>query len=202
MNFIARISINCVLLLAPACLEAYAANPYLNAIDDKPHSVWFHGTQWGDGRFDDPDTNGEKVPLTAKVVTTRIAKTDWGGIYKIAFENIKPPGRKFKPDCYAVTDDYIFLINDIDVTVKSLSMSKTPPPYTKDFVRALNKGSLNFVDGLWTTEVKVKGDICTYNCHHNSGHYATLTWKKGVGLIGCASNYGAQADGYSLKVAK
>ena len=50
-----------------------------------------------------------------------------------------------------------------------------------------------------TTTLEVKGDECTYLTSHDSGHYAKLVWKKGVGLIEHASNYGAEKDGFRLK---
>ena len=34
---------------------------------------------------------------------------------------------------------------------------------------------------------------------HNSGHYTKFVWRKGVGLVEHASNYGAAKDGFHLK---
>jgi hypothetical protein len=58
------------------CVAGYAANPFLDARDDKPVSAKFRGTQWSD------DIGDQDIPLTARVVTTRIAKMPWGAISK------------------------------------------------------------------------------------------------------------------------
>ena len=57
-----------ILLAAPAL----AANPFLDAKDDKPVSANFRGTEWNDENI-----QGE-IPLTARVVTTRIGQMSWG----------------------------------------------------------------------------------------------------------------------------
>ena len=60
-----------------ASVYAHAANPFLNAPDDKPMSAKFRGTEWGD------EIQQEEIPLTARVLTTRVAKMPWGAIFKI-----------------------------------------------------------------------------------------------------------------------
>ena len=50
------------------CVAGYAANPFLNTPDDKPVSAKFRGTEWSD------DIGEQDIPLTARVVTTRMAK--------------------------------------------------------------------------------------------------------------------------------
>src|SRR5438552_10519678 len=57
--------------------SAYAANPFLAAPDDKPVTAEFRGTEWGD------NISQEEIPLTARLVTTRVAKMPWGAIFKI-----------------------------------------------------------------------------------------------------------------------
>src|SRR5215469_17363891 len=64
-------------------LSGYAANPFLDAKDDKPVSAKFSGTEWGD------EIQQEEIPLTARVVTTRLAKMPWGAIFKIEFTDLK-----------------------------------------------------------------------------------------------------------------
>ena len=59
--------------------SAFAANPLLDAKDDRPISADFRGTEWNDENID-----GE-IPLTARVVTTRIATMPWGAIFRIEF---------------------------------------------------------------------------------------------------------------------
>ena len=63
-----QIAIMSILLVAPA----FAANPFLDAKDDKPVSANFRGTEWNDENI-----QGE-IPLTARVITTRIAQMAWG----------------------------------------------------------------------------------------------------------------------------
>jgi len=64
-------------------LSAYGANPFLDARDDKPVSVNFRGTEWSD-EFPEHD-----IPVTARVITTRVAKMPWGAIFKIEFVDLK-----------------------------------------------------------------------------------------------------------------
>jgi hypothetical protein len=81
-------------------VPAYAANPFLDAPDDKPVSAKFRGTEWSD------DIGEETIPLTARVVTTRIAKMPWGAIFKIEFTDLKSHAekqREIRPDYFIVT---------------------------------------------------------------------------------------------------
>ena len=48
------------------CVSGYAANPFLDTPDDKPVSAKFRGTEWSD------DIGEQDIPLTARVVTTRV----------------------------------------------------------------------------------------------------------------------------------
>jgi len=64
-------------------VSIYAANPFLDAADDKPVSAKFRGTEWSD------DTPNQEIPLTARVITTRLAKMSWGAIFKIEFTDLK-----------------------------------------------------------------------------------------------------------------
>jgi hypothetical protein len=67
-----------LLLAAPA----FAANPFLDTKDDKPASVNVRGTEWD-------DEIGGDIPLTARMITTRIASMPWGAIFKIEFVDLK-----------------------------------------------------------------------------------------------------------------
>src|SRR5437870_6408077 len=99
-----RIGIAVCLLTA----SAYAANPFLDAKDDKPVSANFRGAEWGD------EIAQDEIALTARVVTTRIAKMSWGAIFKIEFVDLKSramQGRKLPPEYFIVTDDRIVLLN-------------------------------------------------------------------------------------------
>jgi hypothetical protein len=191
-----RIAIFTMSTLLPVCV--YAANPFLNAQDDKPASAKFRGTEWGD------EIQQEEIPLAARVVTTRVAKMPWGAIFKIEFTDLKsraPKKREIRPDYFIVTDDRIILLNeeDNDAAIKKISAMDKAPAFEQGDVRGITSGKLNYEDGPWTTTIEIKGDECTYLASHNSGHFTKIIWKKGVGLVEYASGYGAHADGYRLK---
>ena len=178
----------------------YGANPFLDAANEKPVSARFRGTEWGEGLTD-------KSPLTARVVTTRVATMAWGAIFKMEFLDIKSKGAKklkIRPDYYIVTDEQIILLNeeDSDAAAKKIEKMAAPPPFEPGNVYGITKGVTTHKDGPWETEIEVKGDICTYLSSHNSGHFTKRVWKKGVGLIEHASGYGAMAYGHRLKRAK
>jgi hypothetical protein len=179
-------------------VSAYAANPFLDARDDKPVSAKFRGTEWSN------DTSNEEIPLTARVITTRLAKMPWGAIFKIEFTDLKsraPKKREILPDYFFVTDDRIVLLNEEnnDAAVNKISAMDKAPTYEEADVRGITSGKLDHEEGPWTTTIEVKGDECTYLASHNSGHFAKIVWKKGVGLIEYAMGYGAMADGFRLK---
>lgn len=88
---------------------AFAANPFLDAKEDRPVSANFRGTEWNDENI------GGKIPLTARVATTRIATMSWGAIFKIEFVDLKlrvPEKREIRPDYFIVTNDRIVLLNE------------------------------------------------------------------------------------------
>src|SRR5882724_2290635 len=191
-----RYAMLCGSILLP--VSAFAGNPFLDAKDDKPVSAKFRGTEWSD------EIGRGEIPLTARVVTTRIAKMPWGAIFKIEFTDLKSRAKKhreIRPDYFIVTDDWILLLNeeDNDDAVKKISTMDKPPTFEDGDVRGITSGKLDHEEGPWTTTINVKGDECTYLTSHNSGHFSKIVWKKGVGLIENASGYGAHADGYRLK---
>jgi hypothetical protein len=158
----------------------------------------FGGTEWGD------EIEQEEIPLTARVITTRVAKMPWGAIFKIEFTDLKshmPKKREIRPDYFVVTDDHIVLLNeeDNDAAVKKISALDKPPTFEDSDVRGIISGKFHHEDGPWATTIEIKGDECTYLASHNSGHFTKLVWKKGVGLVEYASGYGAARDGYRLK---
>jgi hypothetical protein len=176
----------------------YAANSFLNTPDDMPVSAKFRGTEWSD------DIGEQDIPLTARVVTTRLAKMPWGAIFKIEFTDLKSRAKKRREipaDCFIVTDDRIVLLNEQgnEDAVKKISTMDKPPTFEDGDVRGITSGKLDHEEGPWATTIEVKGDVCTYLTSHNSGHFSKIVWKKGVGLIEYASGYGAHADGYRLK---
>ena len=191
-----RIATITISILLP--VSAFAANPFLDAKDDKPVSAKFRGTEWSD------EIGRGEIPLTARVVTTRIAKMPWGSIFKIEFTDLKSRAKKhreIRPDYFIVTDDRIVLLNeeDNDAAVKKISAMDKPPTFEDADVRGITSGKLDHEEGPWTTTINVKGDECTYLTSHNSGHFSKIVWKKRAGLVEYASGYGAMKDGFRLK---
>src|ERR1700758_1958003 len=87
-----------ILLASPVL----AANPFLDAKDDKPVSANFRGTEWNDENIQD------EIPLTARVITTRVAKMPWSSVFKIEFTDLKSRAskkREIPPDYFIATDD-------------------------------------------------------------------------------------------------
>lgn len=178
--------------------SAFAVNPYLNAKDDKPVSIEVRGKEWND-EYTDGD-----IPLTMRMITTRIASMPWGAIFKIQFADPKSRAkqkREVRPLYFIATDDHIVLLNeeDNDAAAKKISAMEKAPDSEQSDIRAINTGKMNFEEGPYTTEITVKGDQCTYMTSHDSGHYTKFVWKKAAGLVEHASNYGAAKDGYDLK---
>ncbi len=177
---------------------AQAANPFLDAPDDKPVSAEFHGVEWGDS------ISEEEIPFTARVVTTRVARMPWGGIYKIEFADIKsraPQPREISTEYFVVTDDLIVLLNeeDIDKAIQHISALDKAPSFNKGEIYGITRGGLSVQDGLWKTTITLKRDLCIYETNHPSGHFKRIVWRKNVGLVEYSAGYGARADGYRLK---
>jgi len=175
-----------------------AANPFLDAPNDQPVSAKFRGTEWSD------DIGEQGISLTARVVTTRIAKMPWGAIFKIEFTDLKSRAekqREIRPDYFIVTDDRIALLNeeDNDAAAKKISTLDKPLDFEPNEIYGITSGSFEHQEGEWKTTIKLKGDLCIYEATHPSGHFKKIVWKKGVGLVEYASGYGAHADGYRLK---
>ncbi|MFL6501725.1 MAG: hypothetical protein ACJ8LL_13530 [Candidatus Udaeobacter sp.] len=200
-----RRTIGVITILVLLAGFSFAANPFLDAKDDKPVSATFRGTQWSD------EIEEEEIPIAVRVLTTRIAKMDWGAIFKIEFSDVtsrarKPAGvrskkREIRPDYFIVTDDRIVLLNeeDNDAAAKKISALNKPPEFEPNDIYGITNGSFEHQEGEWKTTIKLKGDICIYEASHPSGHFKKIVWKKGVGLVEYASGYGAHADGYRLK---
>src|SRR5207249_88540 len=151
-------------------VSAYGANPFLDARDDKSVSANFRGTEWGE------EIQEEELPLTARVVTTRVAKVPWGAIFKIEFMDLKsraPKKREIRPDYFIVTDDRIVLLNEEnnDAAIKKISAMDKPREFDPGDVYGITTGRFNREDGPWTTTIEIKGDECTYLASHNSGHF-------------------------------
>jgi hypothetical protein len=178
--------------------SVFAANPFLDAKDDKPVSANFRGTEWNDENID-----GE-IPLSARVVTTRIAQMPWGAIFKIEFVDLKsraPEKREIRPDYFIVTNDRIILLNeeDNDEAAKKIAGMEKPPAFEEDNVYGVTTGHFIHQEGLCKTTISLKGDLCVYDSVHPSGHFRRIVWKKRVGVVQYDSGYGAAKDGFRLK---
>lgn len=183
-----------ILLAAPA----FAANPFLDTKDDRPVSANFRGTEWNDENI-----QGE-IPLTARVITTRIAQMSWGSILKIEFVDLKSRAkerREIRPLFFIVTDDRIVLLNEEnnDAAAKKISTTDKPPAFDEGDIRGITSGTLKHDESPWKTTIEMKGDECIYLTSHDSGHFGKFVWKKGVGLVEHSSGYGAMKDGFRLK---
>ncbi len=191
-----RVGIVAISILLTA--SAYAANPFVDAKDNKPVFAQFRGTEWSDNI-----SEGE-IPLTARVVTTRIADMPWGAIFKIEFTDIKshaPEQREIAPEYFVGTDDRIVLLNEekIEEAVQRIAAMEKPPSFDEANVYGITSGQLKHEEGHWKTTITLKGDLCVYDASHPSGHFKKVVWKKRVGLVEYASGYGARADGFRLK---
>ena len=178
--------------------SGYGTNPFLHAPNDQPVSAKFRGTEWGD------EIEQGEIPLTARVVTTRMANMPWGAIFKIEFTDLKSSAQKrreIRPDYFVVTDDRIVLLNqeDNDAAVKKISALDKPPQFEQSEIYGITSGKFDYEEGLWKTTIRLKDNLCVYDANHPSGHFKKIIWKKGVGLVEYASGYGAHADGYRLK---
>lgn len=184
-------------------VSAYAANPFLDEKDDKPVSVNFRGTEWND-EFPEHEIPHD-IPLTARVITTRIAKMPWGAIFKIEFTDLKsraPEKREIpEPRYFIVTDDRIVLLNEEDneAAAKKISALDKPPAFEPSYIYGITKGSFSHKEGLWEATIELKGNLCVYLDSHPSGHFTKVVWKKGVGLVEYAMGYGAAREGFRLK---
>jgi hypothetical protein len=178
--------------------SAYSVNPFLDAKDDTPVFAKFRGTEWGD------NSDGGGIALTARLITTRVARMLWGAIFKIEFNDLKsraPKPRKIEPEYFVVTDDRIALLNEehIDMAIQRISALDTPPEFEPGDIYGITRSTFSHEDGLWKTTIEVKGDFCIYQASHPSGHFKHVVWKKGIGLIEYSMGYGARADGFRLK---
>ncbi len=185
-------------LFATLAAPAFAANPFLDAKDDKPVSTNFRGTERNDENID-----GE-IPLTARVVTTRVAQMPWGAIFKIDFVDLESRAaqqREIRSEYFIATDDRIvqLLEENNDEAVKKIAATDKPPAFEENDICGISSGHFKHQETLWQTKIDVKGDLCVFDSSHPSGHFRKIVWKKGLGLVQYDSGYGAGRDGFRLK---
>jgi hypothetical protein len=150
--------------------SAFGANPFLDIKDNKPVSATFRGSEWGD------EIEQDKIPLIARVITTRIVKMAWGAIFKIEFVDLKsraPQSRKIEREYVVVTDSRIALLNeeDVDAAIRRFSALATPPEFEPGEIYGITSGSFDHEDGLWKTTIRLKGDRCIYETNPSLGTF-------------------------------
>ena|SRR5256885_16057415 len=155
----------------------YSANPFLDAPNDQLFSAKFRGTEWSE------DIGERDIPLTARAVTTRIAKMQWGEIFKIVFTDLKSGAekqREIRPDYFVVTSNRIVLLNeeDNDTATRKISAMDKPPEFEPNDIYGITSGSFEHQEGEWKTTIKLKGDLCVYEASHSSGHSKRWYGKK------------------------
>src|SRR5204863_8903046 len=113
----------------------------------------FRGTEWSD------DIGAQDIPLTARVVTTRVAKMPWGAIFKIEFTDLKSHAekqREIRPDYFIVTDDRIVLLNeeDNDAAAKKISALSKPPDFEPNDIYAITSRTFEHQQGEWNAPIR------------------------------------------------
>ncbi len=189
----------CLSLGALTPQPARAENPYLAAKDDQPAAAIFSGSEWGD------EIGAKERPLGARVVTTRLAALPFAAVYRIEFLDVRSGGaasRQIATRHFVVTDGEIALLQDedIDTAIARLkALAKAPALPTPD-LRAILRGSRKLTkDATSSSQITVQGSRCTYRYTHSAGHFTTMIWQRGLGLIEYAQGRGARADGFRLQ---
>ena len=165
-----RRRIAAVTMLVSLVVSAYAANAFLDALDDKPLSAKFRGNEVERRR------SRELKTYPAPDMTKRVANMPWGAIFKIKVTVSKSHAKKtpqIRPDYFIVTDKRIVLLNekDNDEAVKKISAMDKAPMFEERDVRGITDGKLSYEDGPWTTTIEIKGNECIYRASHNSGRF-------------------------------
>ena len=177
---------------------ALAANPFLTAASDTPAVARFAGSEWGDA------IAAKELPLSAQVVTTRLVQLPFGAVFRISFTEIgsqnKPP-RQISAYDFLATDNEIVLLSgeDLEEAIVRLKLLAKPPVSAPEDIYGISSGSRTYPLGkLSSAKLTVTGDRCTYKWSHNAGHFVTMIWQRGVGLVELAKGRGARADGFRL----
>lgn len=177
---------------------ALAANPFLSAPSDAPIAARFTGNEWGDA------IEGKEQPLGAQVVTTRLVQLPFGAVFRISFTEIvsrsKPP-RQISAYDFLATDSEIVLLSgdDLEEAIVRLKLLTKPPVAAPEDIYGISSGTRTYPIGkLSSAKLTVTGDRCTYKWSHSSGHFVTMIWQRGVGLVELAKGRGARADGFVL----
>ena len=179
--------------------SARASNPYLQAPDDQPVSVELQGNEWGD------DIDGGERPLRARLNTTRLAVLPYGSVFRLEFVSLPAPSampRAIAPLLLLATASELVRLasEDWPATLARLRTQPQAPPRAPSDVRAIARGRRLLRGERGTEEeLRVVGNRCTYRYRHPSGHFTTLIFQRGLGLIEYAQGRGARADGFRLQ---
>ena len=179
--------------------HATAKHLLLSASRDERALATLLGTEWGD------EIGPKGLPFSARVVTTRVAKFSWGEAYQIAFEQVRSQTgktRTLSPLYFLTTDKEIIRItaDKPEELIAKLKTGTAPPPFEPSALYGLSQGTKTYKEtALTVAKIVVKGDRCRYTWNHNSGHFTTIEWQRGVGLIEISQGRGARADGYRLR---
>ncbi len=185
-------------LVALPARMAQAANPYLAASDDKPAPVRFTGTEWGDA------LERKERPISAQVITTRLAALPFASVFRIEFADVRAEGgasRSIATRHFVVTDSEIALLQDedIDAAIARLKALAKAPTLPVPDLRAILRGQRKLTkDATSSSSLAVSGGRCTYRYAHNAGHFTTMVWQRGLGLVEYAQGRGAREDGFRL----
>ena len=189
---VAAFSLRCAAVALPE-------NPFFRGKSDELATAKFQGMEWND------EFEKDELPWSTRVSTQRVASAPWGAFFKITFDQIatKAPRPREMPPLHFFTTDYeIVLLNEEkpDGAIRKLAAQPKPPKYEPREIHGLSKGSRKVSDGdVAGTKLTVQGDLSTYAWTHRSGHFATVVWQRGVGLVEYAQGQGARSDGFRLK---
>lgn len=178
---------------------ALAENPFLSAKSDEPATAKFKGVEWND------EFEKDELPWSARVTSQRVATAPWGAFFKITFDQVAtkaPRPREMRPLYFFTTDSEIVLLNEAkpEDVIRKLAAQPKPPKFEPSEIYGLSKGARKVSEGdVSGSKLTVKGDLSTYAWTHSSGHFTTVVWQRGVGLVEYARGQGAHSDGFRLK---
>lgn len=136
---------------------------------------------------------------------TPVAKLKYGNLYELKLDpNEELPDEFLSLGYFYVQEDKIYRYKAEEKIVKQLQLDEDSVPLpeivcqseeVKDELREDEKG--------WHVYIEVNGDYSVYHSYSNlveTGYYETFYWKKGEGLIGYKSGWGAGKDSIALEL--
>ncbi len=188
---------------------------------DYEGSIWgnaIHANKIVEG-LSEPVEKGE-LPVKATLTVTEVAPLTKGKIYELKFvilgEEVDPSFKETKLYLW-VTNEAIYYFSPPDnfdykefvidnrfddlAYAKMLEETGQLPSDEETLIRCYDT-NMNIQDDPGETQILIENDICTYNTHHNSGHFTKYEWKIDEGLVYYASGYGAAREGMRLRLVK